>query len=111
MSRPSSKLALPSHAYAAWHRRTARVWKRFSPAFTLVGATASIWAVLAVGAQHVLTASADKLIRLYALPGAVAPDGKEVEVKPVATFKGHADAVRALVALGDGRFGSASNDR
>ncbi|PWN43180.1 PFU-domain-containing protein [Ceraceosorus guamensis] len=92
---------------------TARVWRDFKQAAILEGATQAVWAVQPIGPSHVLTASADKIIRLYALPG-IAEDiddpDKAPSIEPCATFVGHDDAVRALVSLDSNRFASAGND-
>lgn len=90
---------------------TAKIWDLNDPSggclFTLTGSELSIWAVLILPGStrqqvHVLTASADSLIRLY------------TNNKLVRTFKGHSQPVRALSLLtGEGHgdlFASASND-
>ncbi|KAF9059086.1 WD40-repeat-containing domain protein [Rhodocollybia butyracea] len=66
------------------------VWKNFNLAYELTGHEQSVWAVLAVDEELVLTGSADKTIKLWN------------QHKLVSTFKGHQDA-----KLG---FASASND-
>ena len=97
--------------------RTAKIWDLSDPSsptsseavYTLEGATQAVWAVLLLPTStrdsvHCLTASADKLIRLYH------------NASHVATFKGHEQPVRALslippAAIGEeGIFASAGND-
>lgn len=89
--------------------RSAKIWDLNDPSgdslYTLAGSDLSVWAVLILPGstrQNVstLTASADKLIRLYQ------------NNKLVRTFKGHSQPVRALTLLTKHQdiFASASND-
>lgn len=99
--------------------RTAIVWRNFKPVLHLKDHEQAVWAVKCVGEDRFLTgmllslasleleysskpltASADKLIRLFNMQG-----------KVVQTFRGHTDCVRALSLTTDGRgFFSAAND-
>ncbi|CAO1630116.1 unnamed protein product [Sympodiomycopsis kandeliae] len=82
--------------------KTARIWKGWECVATLKGHLQAVWAVLAVDHDRVLTASADKLVRLWSI-------SKPNE--PIAVFGGHTDAVRGLTLLpGDSSFASCSND-
>lgn len=58
-----------------------------------------MWAVLGVDEDKTLTGSADKTIKLWE------------QHKCIATFTGHADAVRGLALVPDIGFASCSNDR
>lgn len=89
--------------------RTAKIWDLNDPSgdflYTLAGSELSVWAVLILPGStrqqvHTLTASADKLIRLYQ------------NDKLVRTFKGHSQPVRALTLLTghEDLFASAAND-
>lgn len=55
----------------------------------------------------IMTASADKLIRLYSIQQAI-KQGKEST--PIAVFSGHNDAVRGLTRISEDSFASCSND-
>lgn len=82
--------------------KTARVWKGWQCVATFQGHLQAVWAVLAVDEDRVLTASADKLVRLWSI-------SKPKE--PIAVFSGHSDAVRGLTLLPGGQsFASCSND-
>lgn len=87
--------------------RTARVWRNWECVAVLGDHSQAVWSVLALDDDHVLTASADKLVRLYSISKA-AKEGKTS--KPIATFEGHSDAVRGLVRLDDRTFASCGND-
>lgn len=89
--------------------RTAKIWDLNDPSgdalYTLAGSELSVWAVLILPGStrqqvSTLTASADKLIRLYQ------------NDKLVRTFKGHSQPVRALTLLTshEDLFASAAND-
>jgi WD40 repeat protein len=78
--------------------RKAIVWKGFQQAHVLEGHAAAIWATLFVEDNVVLTASADKTIRLWR-------DGRQVHI-----YQGHTDAVRGLALLPGIGFVSCSND-
>ncbi|KAF5388995.1 hypothetical protein D9757_005125 [Collybiopsis confluens] len=78
--------------------RTAKVWKNFNLAYELKGHEQSVWAVLAVDEEQVLTGSADKTIKLWN------------QHKLMLTFRGHQDAVRGLALIPDLGFASCSND-
>lgn len=82
--------------------KTAKVWRNWECVATLKGHEQSVWAVLAVDHDRVLTASADKTIRLWSISS---------PAKPLAVFGGHTDAVRGLTLL-EGResFASCGND-
>ncbi|GHJ87959.1 hypothetical protein NliqN6_4361 [Naganishia liquefaciens] len=80
--------------------KTAIVWRDFKPLLHLTGHEQAVWAVKCVGEDRFLTASADKLIRLFDSQG-----------KLIQTYRGHSDCVRALSLTHDGRgFFSAAND-
>ncbi|KAN0065121.1 hypothetical protein ACQY0O_001618 [Thecaphora frezii] len=82
--------------------KTAKVWKGWQCVATFKGHQQAVWAVTAVDEDRILTASADKTIRLWSIarPG-----------QPLATFTGHTDAVRGLVLLhGGASFASCGND-
>lgn len=82
--------------------KTAKVWRNWECVATLKGHEQSVWAVLAVDHDRVLTASADKTIRLWSISN---PN------KPLAVFGGHTDAVRGLTLLQGGEsFASCGND-
>ncbi|SPO40677.1 related to DOA1 - involved in ubiquitin-dependent proteolysis [Pseudozyma flocculosa] len=82
--------------------KTAKVWREFQCVATLKGHQQAVWAVVAVDEDRILTASADKTIRLWSI---ATPD------RPLATFTGHSDAVRGLVLLdGGASFASCGND-
>ncbi|KDN35239.1 WD40 repeat-like protein, partial [Tilletiaria anomala UBC 951] len=82
--------------------KTAKVWKDWKCVATLKGHAHAVWAVLAVDEDRILTASADKLIRLWSISS---------PSKPIATFSGHLDAVRGLSLLQGGKaFASCGND-
>lgn len=82
--------------------RTARVWKNWQCVATLKGHLQAVWAVVAVDSDRILTASADKLVRLWSI---------SKPQQPIAVFAGHSDAVRGLHLLpGEGSFASCSND-
>lgn len=82
--------------------KTARVWKNWECVAVLGGHLQAVWAVLAVDEDRVITASADKIIRLWSIS-----QPKE----PIAIFAGHGDAVRGLRLLPGGTsFASCSND-
>lgn len=74
------------------------VWKEFQKAYVLEGHEAAVWAVLPVDDDTILTASADKMIRLW-------KNGKLVHV-----YQGHTDAVRGLALVSKDTFVSCSND-
>lgn len=82
--------------------KTAKVWRNWECVATFKGHQQSVWAVVAVDHDRVLTASADKTIRLWSIsnPG-----------RPLTVFGGHADAVRGLTLLEGGEsFASCGND-
>ncbi|TKY85398.1 hypothetical protein EX895_005560 [Sporisorium graminicola] len=82
--------------------KTAKVWRNWECIATLKGHEQSVWAVLAVDQDRVLTASADKMIRLWSISN---------PAKPLAVFGGHTDAVRGLTLLEGGEsFASCGND-
>ncbi|PWN27737.1 PFU-domain-containing protein [Jaminaea rosea] len=82
--------------------KTARVWKNWQCVATLKGHLQAVWAVVAVDSDRILTASADKLVRLWSISR---------PQEPIAVFAGHSDAVRGLHLLpGEGSFASCSND-
>ncbi|PWN50917.1 PFU-domain-containing protein [Violaceomyces palustris] len=82
--------------------KTAKIWKNWDCVTTFKGHSQAVWAVLAVDSERVLTASADKLVRLWSIS-----NPKE----PIAVFTGHTDAVRGLVLLEGGQsFASCGND-
>ncbi|PWN38063.1 PFU-domain-containing protein, partial [Meira miltonrushii] len=87
--------------------KTARVWKNWECVATLAGHTQAVWAVLALNEDLVLTAAADKIVRLYSISKA-AKEGEKS--KPIATFAGNTDAVRGLVRLNERTFASCGND-
>lgn len=78
----------------------ARVWSRsnWETVHILEGHTASVWAVLALDENVILTGSADKTIRMW-------KDGKLVKV-----LNGHTDCVRGLCRIPGGGFASCGND-
>jgi hypothetical protein len=83
---------------------SAKLWRWTGARYELVRTfqeAATVWAVLSVSDEHLLTASADKAIRLYhPATGAL-----------LRTFAGaHADCVRALLAVPGVGFLSAGND-
>lgn len=81
-------------------RRTVKVWLDKSVQHTLEGHQAAVWSVVFWSDDKVLTASADKSIKLW-------KSGKCIR-----TFLGHTDVVRDLVRLPNNgqRFASCSND-
>ncbi|KAI5451503.1 hypothetical protein NCC49_001806 [Naganishia albida] len=80
--------------------KTAIVWRDLKPLLHLKDHEQAVWAVKCVGEDRFLTASADKLIRLFDMQG-----------KVIQTYRGHTDCVRALSLTVDGRgFFSAAND-
>ncbi|SPO26787.1 related to DOA1 - involved in ubiquitin-dependent proteolysis [Ustilago trichophora] len=82
--------------------KTAKIWRNWECVATLKGHEQSVWAVLAVDHDRVLTASADKTIRLWSISS---------PAKPIAVFGGHTDAVRGLTLLEGGEsFASCGND-
>lgn len=82
--------------------KTAKVWRNWECVATFKGHEQSVWAVLAVDHDRVLTASADKTIRLWSIAQ---------PAKPLAVFGGHTDAVRGLTLLEGGEsFASCGND-
>lgn len=82
--------------------KTAKIWRNWECVATLKGHEQSVWAVLAVDQDRVLTASADKTIRLWSISN---------PTKPLAVFGGHTDAVRGLTLLEGGEsFASCGND-
>ncbi|KAJ1018852.1 hypothetical protein NDA16_004656 [Ustilago loliicola] len=82
--------------------KTAKVWRNWECVATFKGHEQSVWAVLAVDQDRVLTASADKTIRLWSISN---------PAKPLAVFGGHTDAVRGLTLLEGGEsFASCGND-
>ncbi|CAO1638039.1 unnamed protein product [Parajaminaea phylloscopi] len=82
--------------------KTARVWKNWECVATFKGHLQAVWAVLAVDEDRVITASADKIIRLWSISN---------PAEPIAIFGGHGDAVRGLQLLpGSQSFVSCSND-
>lgn len=87
--------------------KTARVWKNWECVAVLAGHTQAVWAVLALNEDLVLTAAADKIVRLYSISKA-AKEGEKS--KPIATFAGNTDAVRGLVRLNERMFASCGND-
>lgn len=87
--------------------RTARIWKNWECTAVLAGHTQAVWAVLALNEDLVLTAAADKIVRLYSISKA-AKEGENS--KPIATFIGNTDAVRGLVRLNESTFASCGND-
>ncbi|GAA99938.1 hypothetical protein E5Q_06641 [Mixia osmundae IAM 14324] len=88
---------------------TAKIWINFELHCTLSGHEQAVWAVLAIsasenkGTEAVLTASADKMIRLFT--------GSKPSSASV-TFKGHTQPVRALARIPEhpDMFASGSND-
>ena len=79
-----------------------KMWKNGQCTTTLGRHEQSVWAMLAVDEGRVLTASADKTIRLWSIsrPG-----------KLLAVFGGHTDALRGLTLLEGGEcFASCGND-
>ncbi|KAJ9116223.1 hypothetical protein QFC24_006814 [Naganishia onofrii] len=80
--------------------KTAIVWRNFKPILHLKNHEQAVWAVKCIGDDRFLTASADKLIRLFDMNG-----------KVLQTYQGHTDCVRALSLTSDGKgFFSAAND-
>ncbi|KAJ3342969.1 hypothetical protein HDU83_005865 [Entophlyctis luteolus] len=79
--------------------KTARIWINWECALTLTGHSQAVWAVMSAGELGYLTASADKLIKVWGKDG-----------KCIRTLSGHTDAVRALAPLQDVGFLSAAND-
>lgn len=82
---------------------TAKIWRGHELLYDLQGHSAAVWSVLTLGdsGENALTAAADNLIIHWR-------SGKQAK-----TFKGHTQAVRALVLLpsaDDTVFASASND-
>lgn len=89
------------------NHRTAQIWDLNDPSgnplHILTGSDLSIWAVLILPGStrskiFTLTASADKLIRLYE------------NDKVIRTFKGHSQPVRALTLLQDNQVNTGNND-
>lgn len=78
----------------------ARVWStsNWETIHLLEGHEASVWGVLILDDHTVVTASADKTIRIWR-------DGKQTKV-----IQAHTDVVRGLCRLPDGGFASCSND-
>ncbi|KAG0186538.1 hypothetical protein DFQ28_007637 [Apophysomyces sp. BC1034] len=74
------------------------IWKNYQKAYVLEGHTAAVWSVLAIEDDLILTASADKTIRLW-------KNGKEIKI-----MQGHTDAVRDLALVPGVGFISCSND-
>lgn len=74
------------------------VWKEFQKAYSLEGHGAAVWAVLPLDDDTILTASADKTIKLW-------KNGKLAH-----TYQGHTDAVRGLALVTNDTFVSCSND-
>lgn len=79
------------------HRKVI-VWKEFQKAYSLEGHEAAVWAVLPLNDDTILTASADKTIKLW-------KNGKLAH-----TYQGHTDAVRGLALVTNDTFVSCSND-
>jgi len=95
---------------ASWDK-TARVWQQGACVRTLIGHEAAVWSVLPLEDGRVLTASADRTIKLWA--------GEETHTRAdeaivrgtcVTTFSGHEDVVRDLALVPGVGFVSASND-
>lgn len=85
--------------HAAWHRRIA----------TLYGHPDIVWslAVMPCGAvEMVLAGGRDGIIRAYDVSDVA--DGSSL--RPTRTFRGHTEAVRAIIALDDARFVSSGED-
>lgn len=77
-----------------------RVWESSETSLELKGHTQNVWDVKFLDETQLLSASADKTIRLWDLR----------TNKTAKTFVGHNDVVRALVVLSKNEFVSASND-
>lgn len=86
---------------ASWDK-TAKVWREDGTCVaTLKGHEMAVWAVLLLPNGQVLTASADKTIRLW--------DPSRPQA-PLAVFMGHKDAIRGLVLVSPAKFASCGND-
>jgi phospholipase A-2-activating protein len=80
--------------------RSAVVWQDLKPTLRLESHLQAVWDVKCVPGDRYLTASADKLIRLYSATGSL-----------LRTYAGHSDCVRSLALTLDGTgFWSAGND-
>jgi phospholipase A-2-activating protein len=104
ISEPSPGLETVHRAHYPPNRlsntRSAIVWKASTPVVRLTSHLQAVWDVKYVAGDKYLTASADKLIRLYSSDGAL-----------LHTYAGHTDCVRSLALTLDGRgFWSAGND-
>lgn len=86
-------------ASGSWDH-TVRVWESPESSFALTGHTQNVWGVKFVSPTQLLSASADKTIKLWDLTSR----------KCVKTFTGHTDAVRAIALVSSTSFVSASND-
>lgn len=78
---------------------TARIWRSPTESVILKGHSQAVWAVLVLSPTRVLTASADKAIKMWDVG-----TGKVLK-----EFNGHLDAVRGICSISEG-FASCSND-
>lgn len=80
---------------------TVRVWKNWECVATLAGHSHSVWSVLPIDEDRILSASADKTVCLWSISSP-----KEA----LYVFEGANQAVRDLVLVSDTAFVSAGND-
>ncbi|KAJ1550751.1 hypothetical protein HK096_005225, partial [Nowakowskiella sp. JEL0078] len=79
--------------------KTIKIWRNFECVQTLTGHTQAVWSVIILKNGSILSASADKTIKLWSRDG-----------KLLNNYVGHTDAIRGLVSLEYDSFLSCSND-
>lgn len=80
---------------------TVRVWKNWECVATLAGHSHSVWSVLPIDEDRILSASADKTVCLWSISS---------PKEPLYVFEGATQAVRDIARVSDTAFVSAGND-
>ena len=80
---------------------TVRVWKNWECVATLAGHSHSVWSVLPIDEDRILSASADKTVCLWSISS---------PKEPLYVFEGATQAVRDILRVSDTAFVSAGND-